>query len=136
MTLKQESLSATSRASNQARTGMGLRFQRIVLCGVALLSAWLAVQCSSGSADLNFIAKAGTACHNCRDCDSLTSTCVCKTCTDYAYDPDSGTVLSCGTNNTWDPIVQCAGGAAVKCSGQSGYILSCMDADGGAIPVP
>ena len=100
----------------------------------ALTGLLVALGCSEDQ--LNFQAKEGERCQDCHACDGLTTGCVCKTCTDYAYDPGAKDLLSCGANRAWHKMVHCAGGGSVACTENRGYRFTCYGEDGGVVPVP
>src|SRR5262249_14193461 len=106
-------------------------------CATSLLvlsSSLVVLPSCTKTPDLNFEANEGAPCQDCSECDGLTTRCTCSTCTSYAHDPASKTILSCGSNHRWNKVHDCPGGAGVRCSEHGGYLFDCFAADGGVIP--
>lgn len=99
------------------------QFDALVLA-VLLLSA-----CSDGS-ELNFEARAGQTCMVCDDCAGIVASCVCTSCTDFAYDPETLQLLSCTSGGIWEVTRACPGGVSVTCAESGGYHVQCLDEHG------
>jgi hypothetical protein len=89
-------------------------------------------------AELDFEAKAGESCEYCSDCSRPPlhiNSCICDTCTEYAFDHETNELLWC-TRNGWDVEQKCPGGGSVACHESGGYELRCVDEKGRPWPFP
>jgi hypothetical protein len=76
-----------------------------------------------------FTAHEGAPCEDCEPCKSAVNGCVCRTCTEYAFDAEKNSLLVCTASGRWELRKKCSGGVLVACSGTS-YDLRCLDANG------
>jgi hypothetical protein len=96
-------------------------------CGLGL--TLLAVgACGDDEPDLDYTAVAGESCQDCHECSDIVGSCVCETCTSYAYDPERKQLLVC--TGLWKVEKECPGGVSVVCASTGGYKISCLDDKG------
>jgi hypothetical protein len=111
------------------------RFGAARLSRAALLLAIIYPCCESSGTDLNFVADEGAPCDSCDDCKSLVNSCICHTCTEYAFDQKKKEVLICSSRGIWtvdSKFSSCPGGGSVACAG-TGYDIRCLDENGNPI---
>lgn len=92
-----------------------------------LLSLMSVGACGDDEPALSYLAVAGEDCHDCRDCSGVVNSCICKTCTELAYDPNRKELLVC--TGIWEVQKECPGGVSVVCAG-TGYDIKCLDENG------
>jgi hypothetical protein len=78
--------------------------------------------------DLDYTAVAGEECEDCNECSNVIGSCVCETCTEYAYDPARKQLLVC--TGIWEVDDECPGGVSVVCAASGGYDITCLDENG------
>lgn len=96
---------------------------------LVVLAAAAASACGAEESDLDFSAREGESCEDCESCKDIVKSCVCRTCTEYAFDESNGKLLVCTANGKWEVEEDCPGGGSVSCS-ERGYSLQCFDEDG------
>ena len=99
----------------------------------ALCSA--AVGCDESDKQVELRGKIGERCPACPEqgCPAF-SDCECATCTSFGFDPEAKQLLNCATG-FWELRRECPGGVVVECLEHAAYKLSCLDADGGEVPL-
>jgi hypothetical protein len=86
--------------------------------------------------ELDFEARAGAPCEDCDYCDNPPiGSCVCDTCTEYAFDHHSNEVLWCN-GISWEREMKCPGSGSVACGEHGGYDIRCFDEWGRPWPFP
>jgi hypothetical protein len=81
----------------------------------------------------SFAAKAGEPCERCDFCKTNDEdSCVCRRCTELAYDDELDQVLICGASEVWELHATCPGGGAVGCNStfHGDYWVYCLDEQG------
>ena len=101
----------------------------------AFLAAGVSTQ--GCEADLSFEAKAGEPCEDCSHCSQSVpiDTCVCDTCTEFAFDHETNELLQC-VSSAWEVNRKCPGGGSVACGESGGYEIRCVDEKGRPWPFP
>lgn len=103
-----------------------LKSIRITIAIFALLTA-----CSSSSVK-DYTAAAGQSCHDCDQCCTIGSCCVCDSCSDFAFDPTNKQLLMCDAmSQKWRVANECPGGGYARCVDGHSQRTSCIGADGG-----
>ncbi len=105
---------------------MGYRFHRVGFATL-ILGALLSALAACSDPELDYTAVAGEECEDCHRCSDIVGSCVCETCTSYAYDPERKQLLVC--TGIWNVDKECPGGVSVACAG-TGYDITCLDEKG------
>lgn len=108
---------------------MKKRLSRSFTVAFGLFTVVLAVgACGDDKPELDYTAVAGDSCQDCHECSDIVGSCVCDTCTSYAYDPERKQLLVC--TGHWQVEQECPGGVSVVCASTGGYKITCLDEKG------